>query len=164
MQKLCGRVLYAGCGTGEHVLMAAGMGLPAIGIDVAPSAIAIANEKARQRKLHAANFLVGDALHLPSLGESFDTVLDCGLFHVFDDRERALFARELALAVAPGGRYFMLCFSDRQPGNRGPRRVRQAEIRAVFNTGWKIESIEPSVIECKGGPKKAWLAEITKST
>ena len=34
-----GRVLDVGCGTGEHALMAAGRGLPATGIDSAPSAM-----------------------------------------------------------------------------------------------------------------------------
>src|ERR1700735_2878166 len=36
--ELRGRVLDIGCGTGEHALMAAGLGLDATGIDVAPRA------------------------------------------------------------------------------------------------------------------------------
>ena len=40
-----GRVLDVGCGTGEHALMAAGMGLEATGIDSAPTAIALAEAK-----------------------------------------------------------------------------------------------------------------------
>jgi 2-polyprenyl-3-methyl-5-hydroxy-6-metoxy-1,4-benzoquinol methylase len=79
---LGGRVLDAGCGTGEHALMAAALGLEATGFDVAASAIAIANTKARDRGLEA-RFLELNALALSSLGEQFDTVLDCGLFHVF---------------------------------------------------------------------------------
>ena len=43
------RVLDAGCGTGEHTLMAAALGLEATGFDVAATAIAIANTKARDR-------------------------------------------------------------------------------------------------------------------
>ena len=34
-----GRVLDVGCGTGEHVLMAADLGLDATGLDAAPTAI-----------------------------------------------------------------------------------------------------------------------------
>jgi 2-polyprenyl-3-methyl-5-hydroxy-6-metoxy-1,4-benzoquinol methylase len=41
-ETLRGRVLDVGCGTGEHALMAAGLGLDATGIDSAPTAIAIA--------------------------------------------------------------------------------------------------------------------------
>src|SRR5438552_7448955 len=62
---LRGRVLDVGCGTGEHALMAAGLGLPATGIDAAPTAISIAEAKGRDRGL-GARFLVGDALELAS--------------------------------------------------------------------------------------------------
>src|ERR1700678_3420795 len=52
-----GRVLDIGCGTGEHALMAAELGLDATGIDVATRAILLAEQKAKSRKL-AARFLV----------------------------------------------------------------------------------------------------------
>ena len=85
-----GRVLDVGCGTGEHALLAAAMGLDATGIDSSPRAIALAREKAEARRLRA-RFLVGDALELGSLGESFETLVDSGVFHVFDDpAQRAL--------------------------------------------------------------------------
>ena len=71
---LAGRVLDAGCGTGEHTLMAAALGLEATGFDVAATAIAIANTKARDRGLEA-RFLQLNTLVLSSLGEQFDTVL-----------------------------------------------------------------------------------------
>ena len=158
-----GRVLNVGCGTGEHALLAARLGLTATGIDAAPTAIELARRKAQARGL-AVRFLVWDALELPSLGEQFDTVLDCGLFHLFDDINRARFVESLRSGVAPGGRYFMLCFSDRQPGDFGPRHLSQAEIRASFGDGWQIESIEPATIESTVSPVGvlAWLASIVR--
>src|SRR5882672_60513 len=60
---LRGRVLDIGCGTGEHALMAAGLGLTATGVDAAPTAIGIARRKAEERKLEA-RFIVADALDL----------------------------------------------------------------------------------------------------
>src|SRR5437870_13811454 len=89
-RDLRGHVLDVGCGTGEHALMAAGLGFEATGIDSAPSAIAIAEGKARDRGL-TVRFLVGNALELASLGQQFDTVLDSGLFHIFDDDDRPRF-------------------------------------------------------------------------
>jgi ubiquinone/menaquinone biosynthesis C-methylase UbiE len=156
-------VLDAGCGTGEHALLAASLGHDAVGVDIAATAIDLARAKAADRGL-AARFVVGDALRMSDLGEEFDTVLDCGLFHSFDDDERALFAKSLASIVTVGGRYHMLCFSDRQPGNWGPRRVTQDEIRASFANGWVIDSIEPAVLEITIDPAgaQAWELAATR--
>ncbi len=44
-----GRVLDVGCGTGEHALMSAGLGLDATGVDLASAALHAATEKARDR-------------------------------------------------------------------------------------------------------------------
>ena len=157
-----GRVLDVGCGTGEHALMAAGLGLETVGVDTAAAAIAIAERKARERGFQV-RFQVGNALDLPSLGEPFDTVLDCGLFHVFSDDDRRSFVDSLTSVVRPGGHYFMLCFSERQPGDTGPRRVTQAEIRSSFARGWQVDSIEPASLENTMGPGiLAWLASLTR--
>jgi len=159
-----GRMLDVGCGTGEHVLMAAGLGLEATGVDAAPTAIDAARRKARDRGL-TARFLVWDALRLAALGELFDTVLDSGLFHVFQDDERPAFVDGLGAVTRPGGRYLMLCFSDRQPGAWGPRRVTQAEIRDSFDDGWRVDSIEPARFDVTIDPDGAlaWLAAITRT-
>jgi pimeloyl-ACP methyl ester carboxylesterase/SAM-dependent methyltransferase len=161
--ELRGRVLDAGCGTGEHALLAARMGFETTGIDSAPTAIEIAKRKARDRGLEA-RFLVWNALDLASLGRQFDTVLDSGLFHVFNDNDRAAYVASLSAATAPGGRYFMLCFSERQPGDFGPRRVTQAEIRASFQKGWRVDAIDAVQLEANLGPEGifAWLAQITR--
>src|SRR5579864_6763154 len=159
--ELRGRVLDAGCGTGEHALMAAALGLETVGIDAAPNAIAIARRKAEERAL-AVRFAVADALDLPALATTFDTVLDCGLFHIFDDGERVRYVDSLRTVLSTGGRYHMLCFSDRQPGDWGPRRVRSDEIVASFADGWRIDSIEPATLEVNIDPDGviAWLATV----
>ncbi len=161
---LTGKVLDVGCGTGEHALLAATTGLEAVGVDTAPRAIERARKKAQERRV-PARFQVWDALELPELGERFDTVLDCGLFHVFGDEDRRRFVASLAAVVPSGGRYFMLCFSDRQPGDWGPRRVSQAEIRDAFSEVWRVDAIEPAVIDITIDPDgaHAWLASITRS-
>lgn len=157
-------VLDVGCGTGEHVLMAAAAGCEAMGIDISPTAIRLAEVKAEERRT-SARFTVGDALHLEALGEQFDTVLDCGLFHVFDDADRPLFVRSLAAVVRPGGSYFMLCFSDDEPPGWVPRRVTRAEIRDVFAEGWEVAGIEPAelYVTIRAEPARSWFTCIRRN-
>ncbi|SRR6266540_3733146 len=161
---LRGTVLDVGCGTGEHALMAAAMGLQATGIDASRIAIDLAQRKAEDRSLDA-RFLVWDALDLPAFGDQFDTVVDSGLFHVFDDEDRTRYVESLRAAVAPRGRYLMLCFSDLVPGDLGPRRVRQDEIRESLADGWEILSIEPATLDVTFTPTgiPAWLAVIARA-
>ena len=162
--RFAGRVLDAGCGTGEHALLAAERGLEAIGVDASPTAIASAQQKARTRGVDV-RFVVGDALNLGALGERFDTVVDCGLFHVFDDDDRSRYVRSLGEVLGDGGRLFLLCFSDRQAGDWGPRRVREDELRSSFADGWHVESIEPTLLTVTfmpDGGAHAWLATITR--
>jgi len=162
--ELVGTVLDVGCGTGEHALMAAALGLSALGVDNAPRAIALAEQKAVERGI-GARFAVWNALDLPGLGEEFQTVLDCGLFHVFDDDERVRFVQSLAAVVPAGGRFHMLCFSDHQPGDWGPRRLTQAEIRASFADDWEVESIDAAIIELTthNAGAQAWLSRMTRN-
>jgi SAM-dependent methyltransferase len=157
--ELVGRVLDVGCGTGEHALMAALLGYETVGIDMSTRAVELARTKGVERGVEA-RFVVADALRLADLGEQFDTVLDCGLFHVLDDGERERFVASLAEVIPPGGRYHMLCFSDRQPGDWGPRRVTQDEIRVAFSVGWRIESIESAVIDITWDPAGAMAWQV----
>jgi len=162
--RLKGRVLDVGCGTGEHVLMAAEAGLDTTGIDISPTAIRLAEAKSGERQIRV-RFVVGDAFELGSLGEQFDTVLDCGLFHVFEDDDRRRFVASLRSAMTSGGRYFMLCFSEEEPPGWGPRRVTQQEIREAFSDGWQVEGIEPAAIQVtvRPEPVRSWVSSIVRS-
>jgi len=161
--ELAGQVLDVGCGTGEHVMLAATHGAEAMGVDIAELAIQRARDKAAERGIHAT-FQVVDAMHLDLLGRKFDVITDSGLFHVFSDDERPPFVSSLRSALRPGGIYYMMCFSDRQPGDWGPRRVSKAEIRASFADGWSIRSIEPAQFDVaiESERAQAWLATIER--
>jgi cyclopropane fatty-acyl-phospholipid synthase-like methyltransferase len=161
-------VLDAGCGTGEQTLLAASCGADALGVDVSPLALEQARGKAAARVLGGtARFEVADALNLAELGVTFDTIIDSGLFHVFDDDARVRYVTSLASVLRPGGHLFLMCFSDRQPGDFGPRRVSQDELRAAFGEGWTIIAIEADAFGINPGAfgtatAQAWLATISR--
>ena len=135
--RITGAVLDAGCGTGENALFFAGRGQTVTGIDFLAEPITIAKRKAAERGL-TATFLVMDALALEALPEVFDDVIDSGLFHVFSDEDRRRYVEGLASVLKPGGRLFLLCFSDEEPGDQGPRRVSKQEIGEAFAEGWVV--------------------------
>jgi SAM-dependent methyltransferase len=172
---LAGQLLDVGCGTGEHTLLAASYGADALGVDVSPPAIEQARGKAAARGIPAAaggqigpaRFEVADALSLGNLGLSFDTIIDSGLFHVFDDDSRARYVTSLASVLRPGGRLYLMCFSDRQPGTFGPRRVSQDELRAAFSEGWMIIAIQAETFQVNratfgAATAQAWLATVSR--
>jgi ubiquinone/menaquinone biosynthesis C-methylase UbiE len=161
--EITGSVLDIGCGTGEHALLFASEGHEVWGIDSAPRAIEKAKEKAAERGLEV-HFLVMNALELSTLDRTFDTATDSGLFHTLSDADRPVFVENLAAVLRPGGRYFMLCFSDLEPLGYGPRRITQEEIRESFRDGWTINYIRAAAFESRTRPEgpRAWLSSISK--
>lgn len=163
---LAGDVLDAGCGTGEHTLLAASLGARAVGVDLSGVAITRARQKAAERGLQV-RFDEGDILvaALPDAG--FDTVLDSGLFHSFDDTNRERYVSTLARVTRPGGRVALMCFSDRQPGEWGPRRVTRPELEEAFADGWSVERLEPAAFDInpfEGADRaEAWLGVFRRS-
>jgi SAM-dependent methyltransferase len=134
------------------------------GIDVAETAVAIAREKAADRRIEV-EFVAADAFQLERLGRRFETVLDCELFHTFDAEERPRYVASLASVTERDGTLYVLCFSDDGP-ETGPHPIRQDELRAAFNpsSGWTVAAIKPDRIETRfhdnGVP--AWLATIKR--
>jgi cyclopropane fatty-acyl-phospholipid synthase-like methyltransferase len=165
-----GAILDAGCGTGENAMFFAERGHPLLGLDFLEGPIREATRKAQGRGL-AAEFRQMDALTLTDLDRRFDAVIDSGLFHVFSDEDRARYVAGLAHVTRQGGKVFLLCFSDEEPGTQGPRRVSEREIRESFVDGWDVEEIRPSRFEVRpdledisfseGGPR-AWFSVIRR--
>jgi cyclopropane fatty-acyl-phospholipid synthase-like methyltransferase len=164
---LRGRVLDVGCGTGEHTLMAASLGLDATGVDVSPLAIQMAEQKAASRGVTSVRFLAGDVL-LPegraAWGGPFETIIDSAVFHSVSDQDRPTYVDGLRSLLVLGGRLVMLAFSGQEPDGWGPRRISQTEIRAAFSSGWRIETIDPVITELVVIPQrqvKSWLTIAT---
>ena len=164
--EIASPVLDSGCGTGEHALLFASRGLDAMGVDVSPTAIGRARQKAAERGSNA-DFRVGDVLALDRLGRTFATIIDSGVFHVFSDADRVRYVASLASVLQQGGVLHLLAFSELTPGERGPRRVTQAELHAAFADGWEIQRIEAAELEVRPDwadeAPRCWLARIVRT-
>lgn len=158
-----GSILDLGCGKGDNALFLADHGHEVWGVDSVPAVIEITRRKAEEAGL-TATFLVKDTLQLNNIGRQFDTVIDSGFFHTLSDAERPIYIKNLYNVLKPGGTYFMLAFSELEPGGYGPRRITQHEIREIFSRGWRINWIRPAVFESRTRPEgsRAWLSSITR--
>jgi SAM-dependent methyltransferase len=135
-----GRVLDIGCGTGEHTIHLARLGYDVLGLDISEQAIEQASANAIQRVV-SARFEVADALHL-ELRQSYDTIVDSALFHIFEAADRARYVHGLHRACRPDGLVHVLAMSDAGPGF-GPQ-ISDEVIREAFGGGWVLEDLQPT--------------------
>ena len=161
--QIKGRVLDVGCGTGDTAIFLAQKGYSVMGIDYLPKAIELALARAKRAGVQIT-FRVFDAMKLDRLNQSFDTIIDLGLFHNLSDKDRIRYKFSLESAMEPDGIFHILCFSDSQPGFIGPRRISQEEIYQTFSQGWRIDSIRESKYKVYYpiGGANSWIASIRK--
>lgn len=161
-----GRALDIGCGRGDNAIMLAMNGCEVTGIDLVEAAISDAKAKVIERHVKV-NFVVGNVLRMGKLfmEAEFDIVIDSGLFHTITDEERQVFARQIHTVLKPGGKYFMLCFSDKEPEGYGPRRISKAEIERTFTPLFNIVYIIDSAFYSRVEPhsSKAYLVSAARS-
>jgi hypothetical protein len=104
---------------------------------------------------------------LERLGGRFATVIDSGMFHVFNDADRSRYLASLSAVTNPGAVLYLLCFSEHAPRDHGPRQVTHDELRAAFAEGWDVRRIEASRIDLRpdfpADPPHAWFATIVRA-
>lgn len=98
------RVLDFGCATGWLTMDLAQMGCDAIGVDISPAAIRLAQagKSARGASVAKARFLVYDGLRLPLPDASVDRIICFDAFHHVRDQRATIF--EFARVLKDGGR------------------------------------------------------------
>lgn len=95
-------VLELGCGTGNNVWFLNESGLRVCGIDIAPTAIAIAEERSRALGFEP-DLRVGDIVELPWNDQQFDLVIDRGTLSQVTLADMARTLAEVERVLKPGG-------------------------------------------------------------
>ncbi len=154
--QLSGLIADLGCGSGENAIFLRQQGYDVVAFD--PSWEAVRRAAAKPQASAAWPFIQSDGLAPPIADGSVDTCVDSGVFHVFDDIERACYVEALHRLLRPGGTVHLVCFSDREPPGWGPRRVTRAELAQAFATGWREPEIVPDRYELNVDPgyAQAW--------
>ena len=116
------RVLDLACGSGDHARRLARQGLDVIGIDVAPSLVAYARQRASEEGISGARFEQGDMRELDYVAEFDAVLLLSGSFGFFDDATNYDVLRRIVRALKPGGRVFIDVFDPTEMVVRPPRR------------------------------------------
>lgn len=160
--EIKGKVLDVGCGTGENALFLASNGHEVWGVDIADLAIQKAKAKNRARGL-GARFFAGNAFQLEALDTNFQTVIDCGFFHILSDEDRPRYVASLSSVIVPGGTFHVLCFSNKAEVAVGPRHLSEKEIIGSF-PGWRVRAIRESHFDTNLGtaPVPALIASIER--
>lgn len=97
-----GSLLDLGCGDGKLTIKFAQNGYETCGIDISPTAISWAEERAKTQSVDA-KFQVGNALDLPYFSEKFNIVIDSFCFHCIIGKDRKKFLSEVFRVLTNNG-------------------------------------------------------------
>ncbi|WP_328943361.1 class I SAM-dependent methyltransferase [Streptomyces sp. NBC_00250] len=112
-----GRALDLGCGPGRNSLHLASLGYRVDAVDLSPTAIRWAEERARDAGTTGIRFVRGDAF-APGTGLDgpYDLVYDSGCFHHLPPHRRVGYLAFLDRVLAPGGHFALTAFAAGEGG------------------------------------------------
>lgn len=136
-----GKVLDLCSGDGTNSIYLASRGFEVYGVDISGTAVKIARQRCAARKL-ACTYEVADVLNLTLQGP-FDFIFDRGCFHHVPKSEKPGYVATLIRLLRPGGKFFLLCFSDKNPPYE--KNLTREDIRGYFGRDFRIHFIRDSV-------------------
>ncbi len=147
-----GRALDLGCGTGTHSIYLARQGFSVTGLDLSPTAIRRAQNKADVAGLKP-QFMVHDVTRLDFLDGPFDIALDVGCFHALNTAGQQRYASQIYWLMQLGSTLLLWGMDDRPLGlgHFSPEFVEKA-----FEPGFRLERVEPSQLHDRPS-KWYWL-------
>ncbi|MFN8006655.1 MAG: class I SAM-dependent methyltransferase [Terriglobia bacterium] len=141
-----GRAIDLGCGSGTDAIYLASKGFDVTAIDIAPTALSQAKEKADKAGVRV-RWLLADVLAAPNLG-SYEFIFDRGCYHeVRFDNSKAYV--ETVRKLSKAGTLFLLLAGNpnEMTSKYSPPHVTEEEIRADFSALFDFEWIKETRFE-----------------
>jgi SAM-dependent methyltransferase len=112
-ERVTGRVLVPGCGSGHDVRLLAAQGAQVVGLDLAPAAI---QRAAAHAAVAGETYVLGDFFALPrEWSGAFDAVFEHTCFCAIDPARRDDYVRSLLEVLRPGGLFVAVFYLE--PGH-----------------------------------------------
>lgn len=158
------RTIDLGCGTGNHSIYLGSIGFDVTGIDISPTAIKIAKEKAKKKGVKCNFFVINALSKLNEIMSTFDFAYDWELLHHIFPEQRRIYVKNVYEILNPGAKYLSVCFSEKDPGFGGSGKCRKTqlgtilyfssenELRDLFERYFKIKELKTKEIEGKPTP------------
>jgi len=164
------RAIEFGCGLGNYTRYLSGRGFDVTGVDISPTAIGIAREKAAAKGV-ACTFIAADVLgDLQEVEGMFGFAYDWELLHHLFPEHRKKYVENVHRKLGPGGSYLSLCFSEQDPQFGGTGKYRttrlgtvlyfssEAELQDLFEPYFHIEELKTVQVKGKPGDHSAVYA------
>ncbi len=135
-----GRALELGCGIGNDALYLAERGFTVTAVDLSPTAIETARQRAQAAAL-TVEFRLEDLTACPDLGGPYDFVYDRGAYHCLRRESLPAFLALLERVTRPGALWLNLSGSANEPSDEGPPKVSEAEIRSELGCLFDIHEL-----------------------
>ena len=163
IEKTCGlegRTLEIGCGTGTNAIYLASKGFTVTGVEVAPTALVLAERKARKAKVRV-RWLVADVTAMGEM-EPFDFIFDRGCYHHVQLYNSTGFVKTVDRLTRSGAHFLLLAGNANQPRHGGPPRVEETKLVNDFAKTWDFVCLREIRFESRNPNHKtgpwAWSA------
>lgn len=158
------KAIDLGCGAGNYAIYLASLGFNVTGVDISPSAVALAEANAKQKDV-ACRFVAADVVGgLPEIAETFEFAYDWSLLHHVFPIDRKRYVETVCRLLAPGGKYLSVCFSEKDAGFGDTGQIRRTplgtmlyfssekELRDLFAPDFDIKTLQTIQVEGKREP------------
>ncbi len=147
-----------GCGTGTNAIYLAKKGFDVTAIDIAPTALSLAQEKAEKADVKV-RWLLADVLAPPADLETFDFIFDRGCYHGVRRGNAQGYVKTLKRLSRPGTNILILAGNANEERHYGPPRVEEEELRSDFSSAFdlvRLDTVRFDSVDPKANGALAW--------